>query len=84
MYFLLKRGSGIEFLPRLKFSGIEKEKFVMGVTQRTRHGAYRAAAKFCLEAKSQLPPGLTATLMGWRLGRVRAAELKMRPIRCGD
>jgi hypothetical protein len=30
------QASGIEFLPRLKFSGIEKEKFVMGVTQRTR------------------------------------------------
>jgi hypothetical protein len=24
------------FLPRLKFSGIDKDKFVMGVTQRTR------------------------------------------------
>ena len=30
------QASGMEFLPRLKFSGIEKEKFVMGVTQRTR------------------------------------------------
>ena len=69
----------MEFLPRLKFSGIEKEKFVIGVTQRTRHGACGAAAKFCLEAKSQLPPEWTATLMGWRLGRVRAAELEMRP-----
>jgi hypothetical protein len=30
------QASGMEFLPRLKFSGIEKEKFVKGVTQRTR------------------------------------------------
>ena len=36
----------------------------------------RAAA---VQVQQLLPPGWTATLMGWRLGRVRAAELKMPP-----
>ena len=36
----------------------------------------RAAA---VEVQQLLPPGWTATLLGWRLGRVRAAELKMPP-----
>jgi hypothetical protein len=40
-----------------------------------------AAPRHAAAAQVQqlLPPGWTATLMGWRLGRVRATELKMRP-----
>ena len=31
------------------------------------------------QVQQLLPPGWTATSMGWRLGRARAAELRMRP-----
>jgi hypothetical protein len=39
-------GLGASSFARLKFSGIEKEKFVMGVTQRTRKLRYSLVTFF--------------------------------------
>jgi hypothetical protein len=42
-------------------------------------GAATARRAAALQVQQSLPPGWTATSTGWRLGPVRAAELKMRP-----
>jgi len=63
-------------------TGFAEVIYVVSATEDDQSEFWAAAAPrraAAAQVQQLLPPGWTATLMGWRLGRVRAAELKMRP-----